>query len=185
MTTRRNVTLALALATVAAAGEAGAQTASSFEELRLILRAGDTVSVVDDAGDTHTGRIVNLSASTLVLQGFGARQNLGPGNVRMIRQQLHDPVYNGAAIGGGLGAISMLLFAAAITEGDIRPGGERAVARAMLLPAGLGAGIGAGVDALRHESRTVYRRRGATRRSLTIAPLISAERRGVAVSFGF
>ncbi len=49
---------------------------------------------------------------------------------------------------------------------------------------GLGAAIGAGVDSAQVDSRVVYDTRGSSRR-VSVAPLISRDRKGVAVSLGF
>ena len=49
---------------------------------------------------------------------------------------------------------------------------------------GLGAGIGVVVDSARVGSRVVYDTRGSSRR-VSVAPLISRDRTGVAVSLGF
>ncbi|HEX7137589.1 MAG TPA: hypothetical protein VF219_07075 [Vicinamibacterales bacterium] len=49
---------------------------------------------------------------------------------------------------------------------------------------GIGAGIGVAIDALMTTQRTVYDAR-ARQASLSIAPVVERERKGVAVSLGF
>ena len=50
---------------------------------------------------------------------------------------------------------------------------------------GLAAGIGAGVDALIQRNHVIYGPMGAAQRRLTVSPLLSGDRRGVAVSLRF
>jgi hypothetical protein len=54
----------------------------------------------------------------------------------------------------------------------------------MAIYGGIGAGIGVGIDALIKAERTVYDAR-ARRTSLSIAPVVGRERKGVAVRLGF
>ena len=61
-------------------------------------------------------------------------------------------------------------------------GGAAVVAGWSLL---LAAGIGAGVDALIQSDHVIYGPTGAAQRRLTVSPLLSGHRRGVAVSLGF
>lgn len=57
--------LALVLGlTVFPASYAVGQTAESFEQLQILVKAGDAVSVTDAAGTTGAGQIVELSNSS-------------------------------------------------------------------------------------------------------------------------
>jgi len=170
---------ALALiALLATTAPAAAQTAASFEELPSVLRKGDLVTVTDDQGRRLGGRILDLSPSGLSLEYTGARIDLGADQVASIRHRRFDSLQNGTLIGVGIGAIPGFLLGAAAWES----GG---FGYAMALGLGVGGGIGALVDASIRESRVVYRPTGAARQRWAVAPLLSAHRRGVAVSFGF
>ena len=180
--------LALALATVlAAAAQAEAQTAASFDELPLVLRRGDRVAVTDDSGQSHTGRIIDLSPSSLSLEAVGYRLDVGPAEVMLVRQWRSDSLRNGTMIGLGVAAIPGFLLSAAAHGLASNEGGSagEAAAGVAVLSLGVGAALGAAVDALIQDSYLIYDHRGATRKRLTVSPLLSAHRRGVAVSIGF
>ena len=157
--------LALALVTVlAAVAHAEAQTAASFDELPLVLRPGDLVTVTDDRGRDLGGRIIELSPSTLSLEYTGARLDLRADQVSTIRHRRFDSLQNGMMIGLGVAAIPVFLLGMAVAaEGPVE--GYEPFALLML---GVGGGIGAGVDALIRESRVIYGRPGAARKRLTI-----------------
>lgn len=172
---------ALALAAVlAATAPAEAQTAASFEELPRVLRLGDLVTVTDDRGRNLGGRILDLSPSTLSLEYTGARIDLRADQVSTIRHRPFDSLQNGTMIGLGIAAVPVSLLAL-VASAD----GAGVHAPFVLAWLGVGGGIGAGVDALIRESRVIYGSTGTSRKRLTVAPLLSAHRRGVAVSLGF
>ena len=176
--------LVIVLATVA---HAEAQTAASFDELPLVLRPGDRVTVTDNNGRNLTGRIIDLSPSTLSLEASGARLDLSAADVSFIRQRRPDPLRNGTLIGLGVGAIlatllSMMAYSYAYNEGG-SPWSEAAGVAGWSFF--LAAGIGAGVDRLIQRSHVIYGPTGVAQRRLTVSPLLSGHRRGVAVSLGF
>ena len=181
---------ALALALVAVlvtVAHAEAQTAASFDELPLVLRRGDRVTVTDNNGRSLKGRIIELSRSTLSLDARGARHDLHADDVSLIRQRRRDTLRNGALIGLGVGAFPAAILASwaysyANNEGGSPVGGAAFCAGLSLSVA---AGIGAGVDALIRRSHVIYGPTGAAQRRLTVSPLLSGHRRGVAVSLGF
>ena len=177
---------ALALVTVlATAAHAEAQTAASFDELPLVLRPGDRVTVTDDSGRNLTGRIIDLSPSTLSLEARGARLDLRAAEVSFIRQRRPDPLRNGALIGLGVGAIPAAYLSWLAHSYAQSEGGESAAAGVAGWSLVVAAGIGAGVDALIQRSHVIYGPTGAAQRRLTVSPLLSGHRRGVAVSLGF
>ena len=178
--------LALALVTVlATAAHAEAQTAASFDELPLVLRPGDRVTVTDDSGRNLTGRIIDLSPSTLSLKARGARLDLRAAEVSFIRQRRPDPLRNGALIGLGVGAIPAAYLSWLAHGYAHNEGGQSAASGVAGWSLLLAAGIGAGVDALIQRSHVIYGPTGAAQRRLTVSPLLSGHRRGVAVSLGF
>ena len=179
--------LALVLVTVLAmAAHAEAQTAASFDELALVLRPGDRVTVTDDRGRNLTGRIIDLSPSTLYLEGrFRLRLDLPTADVSLI--EVSDPLRNGTLIGLAVAAIPAYLLSAGAYSYAYNEGGSPAGAAAWSagLSLGLGALLGSGVDALIRRSYVIHGPTGAARQRLTVSPLLSAHRRGVAVSLGF
>ena len=185
--TGRGHALALALVGVAAtAALADAQTVSSFDQLRQALSRGDRITVTDHTGQDLTGRIVYLSASTLSLVARDGRHDLRDADVSQIRQRRPDSLRNGTLIGLGVGAIPAGLFARfayAYTHnegGRAQPGAGLGVA----LFLGVGAWVGSELDKRIQRSHVIYgSTRGAGR--VTVSPLLSRDRRGVAVSLGF
>jgi len=159
------------------------QTAQSFEQLRILVKAGDVVSVTDAGGTTSTGQVVELSSSSLRLRMGSLTRELLQADVRKIDQRRRDSLGNGALIGflvgGGVAATAVLASC-----GDDRSFVnlcEGAVPLAVVgLWGGLGAGIGIGVDALIVRSQTIYR--APVLAGIRISPLLSAGRRGVVVS---
>src|SRR5262245_19308873 len=141
---------------------------------------GERVEVVSD-GLTVRGRVADVTADAIVVWDRGARLNLPLFGVRRI-DRLGDSLFNGAAIGAGIGASSAALGMAqachnsgcADTLGSIDP-------RWVFVGSLLGAGIGILVDRTREGRRTVYPAPpGSTPRPSTVSP---GDHRGL-VAFG-
>jgi hypothetical protein len=87
--------------------------ATSFEELRALVKAGDTIYVTDASGRRTKGRLGELSASSLELlvrkAGPDGRETLVPqarlseGDVRQILLERRDSLRNGTLIGLAVG----------------------------------------------------------------------------------
>jgi hypothetical protein len=91
----------LAVFLVLAPNPAPAQTVStSFEELRQVLKKGQTVVVTDATGQRTKGKVGDLSPSSLVVLVPEARTftKLTVSEIRVT-----DPVSNGALIGAAIG----------------------------------------------------------------------------------
>jgi hypothetical protein len=156
---------------------ASAQTvANSFEELRQVLKNGQTVIVTDASGRRTKGKVADLpsSPSSLVLLVPEA-QTFAEGSVVEIRAT--DSLRNGALIGGGIG-MGLAMWDYLIDPSE--PGNAVIFAAAI----GVGTAIGMGIDAVRAGGRVLYHPRRQTR-SLTISPLAAKNRRGVLVSIRF
>lgn len=159
--------------------------ATSFDQLGVLVKPGDKITIVDMTGREAEGRIQTLLRDELtVLTKDGAWQ-LSERDVARIRQRRSDSVQNGAIIGGaaGLGyGLALLTFLAATDDG----GGPipAGVVVGMAVFTGMGAAAGAGIDALITRRRVIYERpaRGG---QVRIAPLLFDGRRGVAVSVKF
>ena len=169
----------LLLLIAAATPSASAQTASSFEQLVLLVESGDRVTVTDSAGREQTGKIIDLSPSTLALRIDGARHDFRAESVRTIRQWRPDSLRQGALIGLAAGAITAM--ALTFPHGDFSGSGKAAF---LGLFAAAGTGMGVGIDALIPTRKVIFRSPAATRR-LTVAPLLASNRQGLAVSIGF
>ena len=157
-------------------GLARAQTvASSFEELRQVLKIGQTVVVTDASGRRTKGKVMDVSPSppALVVLVPEAR-TFAEATVSEVRAS--DSLRNGALIGAGIGT-GLALWDYLIDPSE--PGN----AVIFTVAIGLGTAIGAGIDAL--IGRRVLYRRGQQTPSVTVSPLAARGRHGVLVSVRF
>lgn len=149
---------ALLFVTLVWAAQADAQElAGTFDQLRVLVKTGDRVRVVDTAGQDIRGTIAALGTSSLTLESNGTRRDLAERDIDAIHQRRSDSLRNGAlwgfAIGGGLG----LFGGIALSGAD---GTSAAIIPVIALSyAGLGAGIGTGIDAMFSAERVIYARR--------------------------
>ena len=174
---RRARTFVVVLILSLAPGAARAQTAAtSFEELRRMLKNGQTIVVTDTSGQRTTGKVRDVSTSppSLVIAVPGPR-TFHADSVAEIRTT--DRLLNGALIGAGVGT-GLAVWDYLIDPSEPGNGAIFAVA------IGLGTAIGAGIDALIDGRRVVYRP-GGQKRSLAIAPIAARDRRGVQVAVRF
>lgn len=155
--------------------------AGSFEQLQLLVRPGDKVTVTDTSGRESSGRISELSTSGLTVLVNGARQEFTEREVTTIRQRRQDSLANGALWGLAVGGVLAGGLVAAFWEtGD--HAGEAAAFVAVY--SGIGAGIGVGVDALITRRHVIYQR-PAQRVEIRVAPLLAPARRGAVVTVRF
>jgi hypothetical protein len=171
------------LFTIGSATAEAQHLASSFEQLQVLVKAGDAVTVTDSTGRDLTGKIASLSSSSLTLMVEGTRRDLPESEIRTIRQRRQDSLANGAKWGLGIGAGLGLAAGFALAAGD---GNVSAVIPIIgLVYGGLGAGVGAGIDALVLGNQVIYFKPANTSAKVTVSPLVTRERRGVLLSFGF
>jgi hypothetical protein len=163
----------LAVLAILAPSPGPAQTvASSFEELRQVLKKGQTVVVTDASGQRTKGKVADLSPSSLVVLIREAR-TFTEGTVTEIRTI--DSVWNGALIGAAIGT------GLATWDYLIDPS-EPGNAAVFTVAIGLGTAVGAGIDAL--VNRLLYRSPRQTRR-LMFSPVVEKDRKGALVSVRF
>ena len=163
--------------------EAEAQQAASFEQLLLLVTAGDTVSVTESTGQISKGKIAELSRSSLRLVVDGIARDMAEMAVSEIKQRRADSLGNGARNGAIAGA-AFGVFGAFFSDCRGSCAGDRAAMIGVM--SALGAGIGVGVDALIIRTQVIYR--GPSRPSAThfnIAPLIRSRNKGVVLSVSF
>ena len=196
------VAVTIAMPSLSAAQGPSETPTAAFHELPLLVSLGDRITVTDDTGRELQGELIDLSPSALSVlvderddlqetdsagktwcpNGWRCsiaqtrRYDLRETEITGITQRHPDSLKNGAAWGfvSGVALASVLglyLGAPNVAAGAIGGGG-------------FGASIGAAVDAAHVGSRVVYDTRGSSRR-VSVAPLISRDRTGVAVSLGF
>jgi hypothetical protein len=173
--TRIVLVLAAAMATTSVSF-AAAQTVGSFEQLGLVVNRGDRLTVIDSAGQELRGKVVDLSPSALSLQIDGFRRYLEQHEVSVVHRRQRDSLRDGALLG--------FMSGAAIAASSMRGAHPHASMAGMAVYGALGALVGIGFDALREDSQVVYRANRPARR-LTVSPLLSRDRRGLALSVGF
>ncbi|HEY7441306.1 MAG TPA: hypothetical protein VH701_02715 [Vicinamibacterales bacterium] len=177
----RSIAIALLLSLAAATSEA--QTlAGSFEQLQVLVKPGDTISVTDSTGREVQGKVASVSPSSLALLVQGTRRDLSETEVRKIRQDRQDSLANGAKWGLCIGAGLGLAAGVAVASGD---GNASALIPILaLVYGGLGAGVGAGLDAMVLGNQVIYFK-PASSAKVTVSPLVTSDRKGLFLTVGF
>lgn len=164
----------------------GIAVAQAFNTERI--KVGQKVYVRDLAGAETKGVVQSVDASKLVVK-FGAgtfpdptdpsralndTRTFSPADVDRVRRP--GSIWDGAVKGALVGLIPVIVASAAECYGcDLGP--------AMAAMVAAGAGIGLGIDAA-WGPKTVYRNPGVSGR-VTVIPVISRDRRGLAASIRF
>ena len=158
--------------------------AASFEQLGVLVKPGDKITVVDVTGRKAEGRIGKLSRDILTLATPAGPRELGEVEVAEIRQRRDDSLKNGAIIGAVAGTAYFVTMAALLSDSD---GGDVIISTAVtggVLFAGLGAAAGVGIDALITRKQVIYRK-SSRETKVSVSPLFGHGRRGAAVSVKF
>jgi hypothetical protein len=172
----RHMCSTLAAVVILAPCPALAQTvASSFEELRHVLKKGQTVVVTDASGRRTRGKVADVSPSSLVVLVPEAR-TFTDGTVTEVR--VTDPLSNGALIGAATGT------GLATWDYFIDPS-EPGNAVVFTVAIGLGTAVGTIIDAfVNRGGKIVYPSPRRTRRVM-ISPVFGKNRHGARVSVRF
>jgi hypothetical protein len=171
------------LCVMAASSIAHAQgIATSFSELRLLVRPGDALTITSTAGLEVTGRLVDVSSGRLVLRVGKGRQEWREDDVSRIRQRRGDSLGNGALWGfiGGLASAGTLVAIAVADCSDCDNSGAWV---AFPVYGAMGVGVGVGIDALIIRRHVIFQRSGSVK--LHLVPILQHSRRGVEMSVGF
>ena len=155
------------------------QIAGTFDQLRVLVKPGDTLTVTDSTGQRMRGRLAELSASSLRLDVSGGLRQFQDSDIDTIEKRGSDSLKNGALIGmavsGGLAVLGMAASGVASEDPGFFVAGT-------LLYSGIGAGIGVGIDALIEGRHVIYARSNSAKMTLAIAPILSRSRKGVLLS---
>lgn len=145
------------VAVIVAGGCAARQPARSFLDLQKQLHSGNTVYVTETTGAETKGRIVEVSASALVLDVNGIQRRLDQGSVQDV-QRRGDSLWNGLLIGVAVGASAMLLADPTYERcaNDAQMLCANAHMGQRVLAVGVMGAAGAGIDALIGRRRYVY-----------------------------
>jgi hypothetical protein len=181
ITTRRLAAFAVLFLLAPTSGHAQ-EVASSFDQLRVLIRPGDRVGVTESGGRELDGVVDRLADSSLTLVVDGSKRTFQEDDVVRIRERTHDKLAAGARNGFIAGAALGVLAGLAV-KGEV--GSAAIVPFSAVLYGGLGAGVGAGIGAMIHGHRIIYDSSARRSPSLAIAPAIARERKGVAVLLAF
>jgi hypothetical protein len=160
------------------------EVASSLDQLAVLVKPGDTITVVDVSGREIKGRIGKLSRDALILVTSAGPRQLGEVDVATISQRRGDSLKNGAIIGAVAGTAYFVTAAALLAGSD---DGEVIIPTAIaggVLFAGLGAAAGAGIDALISRRQVIYQK-PAGRSRVGVSPVFGHGRRGAVVAVTF
>jgi hypothetical protein len=171
---------------VVAAGARAQDVATSFDQLRVLVKPADTVTVTDAMGHQIRGRLRSLSSSSLELSVGNLPRLFSESEVRGVSQHRHASFGTGAKwgfiVGAGLGVLG---GASVASEGYSGSEAVGWVLGGAAMYHGLGAGIGVGVATLIRGPHPVYAGRPTPSSRVAVSPLLSASRKGVSVSLGF
>jgi len=165
-------------AILTSASQGGAQElAGTFDQLRVLVKTGDRIRVIDTAGQDIRGTIADIGSSSLAIVSDGTRRDLAERDIATIHQRRSDSLANGAlwgfATGAGLGLFGgIALSSTSENSGVIVP-------IFALLYGGIGAGIGTGLDAMFSAERVIYARRTTSAR---LRPIVSYRKRTIGLS---
>lgn len=175
-------TVALALLLTTSTAEAQ-QLAGTFNQLQVLVKLGDKVTVTDVAGNEMGGRIEALSSSSMALLVSGMRRELREAEISTIRQRRSDPLKNGALWGLGVGAGLGTVAGLALASDCHNCNNSWIIPFAAAFYGGIGAGIGVGIDALVEGQQVIYARAQPSSARLKVAPLLTRSRKGVLMSW--
>jgi hypothetical protein len=183
----KHLTIGIAVSVLLCAGVTRAEAqrvASSFDQLSVLVKPGDKITVVDAAGRETRGRIGTLSRDALILVTSAGPRQLGEVDVSTISQRRGDSLKNGAIIGAVAGTAYFVTMAAILSDSD---GGDVIIHTAVaggVVFAGMGAAVGVGIDALIARRRVIYQK-PAGRGRVSVSPVFGHGRRGAVVTVKF
>jgi hypothetical protein len=164
------------MATVAQAQE----IAGSFDQLRVLITAGDAIRVTDSSGQQIRGQLLDLSPTSIGILSNGIRRELSAADVDLVTARRHGNLATGAKWGLGVGAGLGLFSLAVATSGYGCSGGcLPLIFIGGAVYGGIGAGIGVGVSALTTSQRVIFARSSDRAVTLSVAPTIGRDRQGL------
>ena len=119
------------------------------------LRAGDTVKVLDTAGQEHRGTFRNVSAGAIALQTAGSEESIDRPRVRQVQVRSGSHRVRNALIGAAVGVAIGVTVDQSLGAYLRNESGQGSGVRALTYIAPIG--ILGGIGALLPSYRTVYR----------------------------
>jgi hypothetical protein len=157
------------------------EVAHSLDELRPLVRVGETLIVTDQQGQETQGTVAEISSASLGLIVSGTRTDFSETDLDTIGRR--DSRWNGTLWGLAVGAMIGISFEKGLADeygrDDISYG-------SVVVPfAGLGTGIGFAVDAMIKGRRIIYTKAGSSAKNAAAAPVWNIRRKGIFVSLQF
>lgn len=171
---------ALALSACALAGCAQRRPAESWPELVQRLTPGTRVGVIDTRGTEVRGRVSTVSATSLTVLVQDAPRQFDPKDVRQVRRD-GDALWNGFAIGAGVGVIGAALPDNRCSGTPPRCDDQQIPGRIAFLALATAAGVS--LDALHRDRRTLYGLPGHV--TWKVTPTLTPGYKGLSVTIGF
>ena len=174
------VTVIIVMPSQSAAQEPPETPPAALQHLSLLVNPGDRITVTDDTGRELQGILMDLSPSALSVLVAGTRYDLQRARLTVIRKRRQDSVKNGALLGFLAGA-GFAVAGLATSDHQFHP------VQWALIPVGMGFTgliIGVAVDSVITKSTLIFSKKRSIRR-VSVAPLVSRDRKGVTVSLGF
>lgn len=169
--------------------------ATSFPELKDLLKRGNTIYVTEAGGRRTKGTVGEVSPSTLELlvrkRAFDGSESLVPlarlteNDVTQILVERRDPPWRGLLIGlGAVGGPWAIICSTGCTYNEY--GAENMIRISALITTGIAAGIGALVDAAIVQRTMVYYKVSTSRPvAVEFSPLLAPSAAGVQASLRF
>jgi hypothetical protein len=160
-------------------GCAHVQATQSWPELAHQLSNGKTVAVTTTDQVEVAGTVSAVSSDSLTLVIDRALRRFDAKEVRQVRRD-GDPLWNGLAIGGGIGLLGAILPDNKCSGKPLRCADRQIPPRAAFLAAATAAGIG--IDALHRDRSVLYR--SPSRVTVRLIPALTAESKSVSLAIG-
>jgi hypothetical protein len=177
--------------------QANAQlVATSFEELRSLVKSGDTIYVTDANGKKTKGRLGELTQSSLELlvrkaapdgrEAFVPQSRLAESDIRQIQIERGDSVLNGTLIGLAVVGGPWLFACNPATDWCYYNDGANLYRGIALITSGIAAGIGALIDAgIRERVLVYYQAPGQRSSGVQVSPFASKSAAGMQLTWRF
>lgn len=179
----RTIVLSITLLSLPVSAQAQSR-ATSFAELANLLKAGQTVSVTNDAGQTVTGQVRHVSDTMLVLRSGQHDLSLAAPDVQRIARPRHT-VRNGALIGLAAGSVAGVTWAASQPCDFTCFSSPAGVLAFGGLFAAIGLGVGTVIGTLHRGEHVVFERPVTGRVQAGITPWRARRGAGLLVQIGW
>jgi hypothetical protein len=150
------------------------------------VKVGQEITGTDASGAEVKGKITQLSPTSLTVAAREATRTFTENEVRLIQQKRPDSLLNGTLIGVVVAVGVPLAIAGIVCASDDEDcEWDSSAWGAVAVYAGIGAAAGALIDYAVKGNKTVFVPGEGTKPSVSVAPLIDRDRKGVQVALRF